>query len=51
MQAAASALIAEKEWDTFRNRWTASRDGRAFSAVDFGEYRSMCGIPTASWTG
>ena len=35
---AASALISEKEWDTFRNRWTASADGRAFSAVDFGQY-------------
>jgi hypothetical protein len=34
----ASALIAEKEWDSFRNRWTASSDGRAFSSKDFGEY-------------
>ncbi|MHC4165104.1 MAG: 6-bladed beta-propeller [Planctomycetota bacterium] len=36
--AASNAMISEKEWDTFRNRWTASPDGRAFSAVDFGEY-------------
>jgi len=35
---AATALIAEKEWDVFRNRWTSSADGRAFSAVNFGEY-------------
>jgi hypothetical protein len=34
----ANALISEKEWDSFRNRWTASPDGRAFSAVNFGEY-------------
>jgi len=33
-----SALIAEKEWDSFRNRWTASPDGRAFSAIHFGQY-------------
>ena len=36
--AASTALIAEKEWDTFRNRWAASPDGRAFSAIEFGEY-------------
>jgi hypothetical protein len=35
---AAKALISEVEWDTFRNRWTAAPDGRAFSAVKFGEY-------------
>jgi hypothetical protein len=35
---AANALISEKEWDSFTNRWTASPDGRAFSAVTFGEY-------------
>jgi hypothetical protein len=35
---AANPLISEKEWDTFNNRWTASPDGRAFSAVTFGEY-------------
>ena len=35
---AATALIVEKEWDVFRNRWTSSSDGRAFSAVNFGEY-------------
>lgn len=35
---ATTALIAENEWDVFRNRWTASSDGRAFSAVNFGEY-------------
>jgi hypothetical protein len=34
----ADAVFAEKEWDSFRNRWTAAPDGRAFSAVDFGEY-------------
>jgi hypothetical protein len=35
---AASPKIAEKEWDTFRNRWTAAPDGRAFSCLTFGEY-------------
>jgi hypothetical protein len=35
---AAKPVIAETEWDTFRNRWTASADGRAFSAVTFGAY-------------
>jgi hypothetical protein len=33
-----NALIAETEWDSFRNRWTATPDGRAFSCVKFGEY-------------
>lgn len=35
---AAEALIKEREWDAFRNRWASSSDGRAFSAVNFGEY-------------
>jgi hypothetical protein len=36
---AAAPVIAEKEWDTFRNgRWAASSDGRAFAAVSFGKY-------------
>ena len=35
---AAKAVIAETEWDSFRNRWTAAPDGRAFACVDFGEY-------------
>ena len=34
----ATALIAERVWDVFRNRWTSSSDGRAFSAVNFGDY-------------
>lgn len=34
----ADAVFAEKEWDSFRNRWTAAPDGRAFSAVNFGQY-------------
>ncbi len=36
---AADPKIAEVEWDTFRNRWSAGRDGRVYSAVDFGEYK------------
>jgi hypothetical protein len=36
--AVADAVFAEKEWDSFRNRWTAAPDGRAFSAVNFGQY-------------
>ncbi len=36
---AANALISEKEWDSFRNRWTAAKDGRTFACVDFGQYR------------
>lgn len=35
---AANPVIAETEWDTFRNRWSAGTDGRIFSAVDFGKY-------------
>jgi hypothetical protein len=34
----AAAIFAEKEWDSFRNRWTAAPDGRAFSPVNFGQY-------------
>jgi hypothetical protein len=34
----ASPKITEVGWDTFRNRWDASPDGRAFSATTFGEY-------------
>ncbi len=35
---AANPLIAEKEWDAFRNRWAAGPDGRIYSAIDFGQY-------------
>jgi hypothetical protein len=35
---AANAKITEKGWDTFRNRWTAAPDGRAFSCLTLGEY-------------
>jgi hypothetical protein len=36
---ASTALIAEKEWDTFRNgRWTASPDGRTFVCPEFQKY-------------
>ncbi len=35
---AAEPKIAETEWDSFRNRWAASADGRVFSCIDFGEY-------------
>jgi hypothetical protein len=36
---AATALIAEKEWDVFRNgRWTAAPDGRTFACPTFQEY-------------
>jgi len=34
----AAAVFSEKEWDSFRNRWTAASDGRTFSSVDFGQY-------------
>ncbi len=34
----ADAMIAETEWDSFRNRWSSGADGRAYSAVDFGDY-------------
>jgi hypothetical protein len=34
----ASAVIAEKEWDSFRNRWTAAPDGRVFTVRTFGTY-------------
>ena len=37
---AASPVIAEREWDSFRNnRWAAGPDGRVSAAVDFGQYR------------
>ncbi|MCP3981101.1 MAG: 6-bladed beta-propeller [bacterium] len=37
---AATALISEKSWDTFRNgRWAAAPDGRAFAAPEYGEYK------------
>lgn len=36
---AADPVIAETEWDTFRNRWTSGPDGRVYSAVDRGEYK------------
>ncbi len=35
---AANPVIAEVEWDAFRNRWAAGPDGRVYSAVEFGEY-------------
>lgn len=36
---AATALIAEKEWDSFRNgRWAAAPDGRLFATTEFQEY-------------
>ena len=35
---AAHALIAEKKWDVFPIRRSSSSGGRAFSAVNFGEY-------------
>lgn len=34
----ASALISEKEWDAFRNRWAALPDGRVASAIEYGTY-------------
>ncbi len=34
----ANAVISEIEWDAFRNRWAAGRDGRVYSAVDYGVY-------------
>ena len=34
----ASALIAEDEWDAFRNRWAALPDGRVASAIEYGVY-------------
>ena len=37
--AAADPLIAEREWDAFRNRWTSGPDGKVYSAVDYGEYK------------
>ena len=36
---AADPVIAETEWDTFRNRWTSGPNGRVYSAVDRGEYK------------
>ncbi len=35
---AANPVIAEVEWDAFRNRWSAGPDGRVYSAVEFGQY-------------
>ncbi len=35
---AANALIAEEKWDVFPIRRSSSSGGRAFSAVNFGEY-------------
>lgn len=35
----ANPVIAEREWDSFANRrWATGSDGRAFAAVDYGEY-------------
>ncbi len=36
---AADPMIAEIEWDSFRNRWTSGPDGRVYSGVDYGEYK------------
>jgi len=36
---AADPVIAEIEWDSFRNRWTSGPDGKVYSAVDLGEYK------------
>lgn len=36
---AADPVIAETEWDSFRNRWTSGPDGKVYSGVDFGEYK------------
>ncbi len=35
---AANPMIAEVEWDAFRNRWSSGPDGRVYSAVEFGQY-------------
>lgn len=35
---AANPVIAETEWDSFRNRWAAGPDGRVYAAVEFGQY-------------
>lgn len=43
-----SVVIAEKEWDSFRNRWTSSADGRVFTIRDFGEYRVTVWGPDGS---
>jgi hypothetical protein len=34
----ADAVFSERDWDSFRNRWTAAPDGRAFSTIEFGRY-------------
>jgi len=36
---AADPVIAEREWDSFRNRWTSGPDGRVYSGTDLGEYK------------
>lgn len=36
---ASDPVIAETEWDSFRNRWTSGPDGRVYSAINFGEYK------------
>jgi len=36
---ASDPVIAETEWDSFRNRWTSGPDGKVYSAADFGEYK------------
>ncbi len=35
----ASAEISEREWDSFRNRWTATADGRVMTVPEFGKYK------------
>lgn len=35
---AAAPVISEQEWDTFRNRWTASPRGQVYSAITRGAY-------------
>ncbi len=35
---AANPVIAEIDWDSFRNRWSSGPDGRVYSAVEFGKY-------------
>lgn len=34
----ANPVIAEKEWDSFRNRWSAGPDGHVYAAVELGQY-------------
>jgi hypothetical protein len=36
---ASDPVIAELEWDSFRNRWSSGPDGKVYAAVDFGQYK------------